>query len=380
MKILIATGIYPPELGGPATYAEGLASRLSKLEHSVMVLTYSNSVIQRRSADRLFGIVSVVRSGKISNYWRYFVSAFKEAKKADVVYSLDWFSAGVPLMCACVLRGKKFAVRVGGGYEWEKYLANGNPPVTLREYYATGLYKKYFAVIRFLITRVLRRATYVVFNSDVQRELFTKYYGLKNEAVRTIWNPIPVAPKGVSHDETKIGNEIVFAGRFIAMKNIRALLQAMVHFKSSIWKLVLIGSGPEESALRAFVEAEGLRGKVSFEPPLSHRALLERLSRAYLFVLPSWTDISPNQIFECQAIGVPFIITKENYLPLPQEKLLTINPYFPGDIAVKIEKLTDSSVYEEYKKTLQSIRFENSWDDVVSGHRALFNDLEKNKK
>ena len=380
MRILLSTGIYPPEIGGPARITEGLATRLAVLGHAVTVLTYADSMIPVTVPNRQFAIISVVRSGKISNYLRYVKSAFFAVKKADIVYGLDWFSAGFPLMVACFFWRKKYAVRVGGGYEWEKYLSDGNPPVTLREYYDKGIYKKKYGLIRFIITRVLRRAEYVVFNSDVQKELFVKYYGLKENAVRTIWNPVPETPKGLFHDETKIGNEIIFAGRFIAMKNIRALLQAMVHFRSSIWKLVLIGSGPEEGALRAFVEAEGLRGKVSFEPALSHRALSERLSHAYLFVLPSWTDISPNQISECLSIGVPFIVTKENYLPFPQENLLTINPYFPGDIVVKIEKLTDSVVYEEYKKALQSIRFENSWEDVVSSHFALFNELEKNKK
>ena len=42
LKILIATGIYPPDIGGPATYAYNLSRELTRLGHEVNVLTYSD--------------------------------------------------------------------------------------------------------------------------------------------------------------------------------------------------------------------------------------------------------------------------------------------------------------------------------------------------
>ena len=43
MKILLATGIYPPESGGPATYTMGLASALRSRGHEVMIVTYGET-------------------------------------------------------------------------------------------------------------------------------------------------------------------------------------------------------------------------------------------------------------------------------------------------------------------------------------------------
>ena len=43
MKIILATGIFPPDIGGPAIYTEGLALELKKLGLEVKVVTYSDS-------------------------------------------------------------------------------------------------------------------------------------------------------------------------------------------------------------------------------------------------------------------------------------------------------------------------------------------------
>ncbi len=42
MKILITTGIFPPDIGGPATQIEQLAQDLAKNGFEVAVLTYGN--------------------------------------------------------------------------------------------------------------------------------------------------------------------------------------------------------------------------------------------------------------------------------------------------------------------------------------------------
>ena len=43
MKALLITGIYKPDIGGPATYIPKLASRLTELDIEVEVITLKNS-------------------------------------------------------------------------------------------------------------------------------------------------------------------------------------------------------------------------------------------------------------------------------------------------------------------------------------------------
>ncbi len=47
LKILIATGIYPPDLGGPATLLTRLPDALRAREAEVKVITYSDVVPEK---------------------------------------------------------------------------------------------------------------------------------------------------------------------------------------------------------------------------------------------------------------------------------------------------------------------------------------------
>jgi hypothetical protein len=43
MKIVLATGIYPPDIGGPATYVRELAESLTSKGNKVVIVTYGRS-------------------------------------------------------------------------------------------------------------------------------------------------------------------------------------------------------------------------------------------------------------------------------------------------------------------------------------------------
>ena len=58
----------------------------------------------------------------------------------------------------------------------------------------------------------------------------------------------------------------------------------------------------------------GIYERVVFLPTMSQSDLYYRIASSYVIVIPSWTDVSPNQAYECLALGIPFIITKEKIL------------------------------------------------------------------
>ena len=123
MKILITTGIFEPEIGGPAKYTPKLAAKLVERGHTVRVLTYSAQASYDfpsgggstfgGDAKYPFTVERIIRSNKLSNYLRFFYAVLKNAPRYDIIYSLDWFSAGLPVALAARLIGKKYVVRVG---------------------------------------------------------------------------------------------------------------------------------------------------------------------------------------------------------------------------------------------------------------------------
>src|SRR5688572_8529426 len=107
MRILIATGIYPPAIGGPAQYAKGLEDAFRHMGHLVTIKTYG-TVEQKLPV----GVRHVYFA--LKSMWAYF--------RADKIIVLDTFSVAWPMaMLASVFR-KKYTIRTGGDFLWEAYV------------------------------------------------------------------------------------------------------------------------------------------------------------------------------------------------------------------------------------------------------------------
>jgi glycosyltransferase involved in cell wall biosynthesis len=381
MRILLATGIFKPELGGPATLAQELAGRLETAGHDVTVVTYSDKPFYDFDESYKFKLVRIVRSNKLVNYLKYFLKLVRLAPRHDFIYTLDWFSAGMPVLAASLFTGKKYIVRVGGGYIWEKYLSQGKPPVTLKEFYEKKLYRRY-RIMYEIIKVIFNHATFIIFNSDEQRKLYEKFYKIKPEKTTTIYNATPEHKFGTLLKTYKFttelenrDKEIVFFGRFIKMKNAESLVMAFAKLQDLSYKLLLIGEGPTEPLLRALVLKLGIAHRVTFLPSMPQKDLYRRIANCAYVVIPSWTDISPHQAFECLAQGIPFLLTKENYLPLHAYSYLTIDPRSVDDIAEKMNYLADPKNYDSFVKSLAKISYRHTLDEATRDHLQLFRQL-----
>jgi glycosyltransferase involved in cell wall biosynthesis len=375
-KILIVTGIFPPEIGGPATLVPLLAVKLVEAGNEVTVITYSNKDAAIDRAKYPFSLVCVERSNKFSNYLRFFLKVLPLIGKCGIVYSFDWFSAGLPTSLALTLIKRPFIVRVGGGYIWEKYLSQNKPPIPLRDFYENGLYKEYkvmFSIIRF----VFKKADHIVFNSTKQKELYEKYYSLPKGKVTVITNPVPEIDFKFNRDETKITKEIIFAGRFIKMKNIETALKAFASMKSKDFKFTIIGEGPLEKDLNKLADVLGISSRVSFIPTLPKRELYERIINCYFFIIPSWTDISPNQLYELIQLEIPFLLTSENYLDIDSRELTTISPYSFKDMAQVMDNLTEIGNYKKFSKICAEVKLPASSSGFFRSHIDLFDKIKR---
>ncbi|HUO50640.1 MAG TPA: glycosyltransferase [Candidatus Paceibacterota bacterium] len=370
MRILIASGIFEPESGGPATYAPALASRLCARGYDVAALTYSDKPSFPTDRGYPFKITRVVRHGKILSRIAYFIAALRLVRRADLVYTLDWFAAGFLIAIAARLYRVPYIVRVGGDYLWEqRYIESGQEPCSLAEFYARGLHRRFSYRIPFLIISfVLARATVVVFNSHKQRELYERYYRLSPTRTATIKNPVPVFERIVRAIPT---DEFVYWGRLIHVKNVDTLIRAFA--KAHIpehFTLTIIGNGPQKAYLEALVYDLHIFHRVRFEPGTLQMHALERVKDARAFILPSWTDISPNQVTEAISLGIPALVTKENYLSIDLPE--TFDPHSEEELTRKIEMLADDAQYAQFVHRFKKLSVSHDWNAVVAEHLKIF--------
>jgi glycosyltransferase involved in cell wall biosynthesis len=126
------------------------------------------------------------------------------------------------------------------------------------------------------------------------------------------WLPNPLAfwpdspaPGSGSTDGSGV---VTYLGRLSPEKGVGFLIDAWgrIAGRHPGWRLRLVGSGPDEKALRRKAAALASGGdRVEFHPPVSDAEA--ELRRADLFVLPSLTEGLPLALAEAMALGLPCV-------------------------------------------------------------------------
>jgi len=118
MKVILATGVFPPDIGGPATYCERLAQRFHRMKIEVVVICYSDV---KKDKEYEFPIVRISRRyPKGLRHLLYFYHSLRLARGADVIYAQNPVTAGFPAMLTSKILNKKFVLKIVGDYAWEQ--------------------------------------------------------------------------------------------------------------------------------------------------------------------------------------------------------------------------------------------------------------------
>jgi glycosyltransferase involved in cell wall biosynthesis len=104
---------------------------------------------------------------------------------------------------------------------------------------------------------------------------------------------------------------IVSVGRFVPMKNMALLLDALARLRQadSTAHLLLVGEGPEQPALEQQALRLGVADAVTFAGYISQEQMAPFYRAADVFALSSEFDNSPNVVLEAMACGIPVVAT-----------------------------------------------------------------------
>ena len=358
MKIILATGIYPPTLGGPATYVKALAEELVKKGVEVVVVTYNERTKnQEPRTKENWKVVGVSKGLPLLRWLSYAHALRKQAADADIVYAFSSVSVGVPVMLAN-LKCKK-VLRLGGDFFWDRYTGRGGRK-GLKEWY------KGFRLSKPFLARILKKFDHIVFSSKFQEEIYKENYKLPEHSV--IENAMPTSWQWREHIKREPFRMLTMC-RFVRVKNLSSLIKA-VSLVPEVF-LTIVGDGPTKSSLQSLVKSLKLEGRVAFVSPITGKDKQAIFDIHELLVMPSFSEVSPNSALEATSAGLPVLLTKENGFSKSLIKGMILKDLkTPEEIANAIKE-----IYDNYQKVEQTMLPERSWEVVANETLTIFKSL-----
>lgn len=297
MNVLIATGVYPPEGGGPATYSKALSDHLPSRGITPSVLPFR----------------TVRKYPKIIRHIAYFFLCLRRGRKVDVIYAQDPLSVGLPAYLAAFILRKPFALKVVGDYAWEQ--ASNRFGYTGRiESFQDESLPFIPNIMRTLERFVARRARVVVVPSKYLASIIKKW-GIPKERIRVVYNGIHVQEVGLKQVIRGLlrfkGKLIVSPGRLVPWKGFGGLIKVHANLKKRHpdLTLLIVGAGPEQETLEMLAEKLNVSDSVIFSGNVENPVLLRYIRAADVCALNTRYEGFSHVLLEAAAIGTPIVTT-----------------------------------------------------------------------
>jgi glycosyltransferase involved in cell wall biosynthesis len=304
MRVLVVSGIWPPDIGGPASHAPDVAAFLSGSGHAVEVVT--TAAAPPAPEDYAVHWVSR-RVPKGAIHVRTAAEVARRASAADVVYTTGMF--GRSWAGARVAR-RPYVVKLTADPAFERARRRGlvGGDVDQFQQHRGDLAIR---LLRRARDVELRAAAHVFTPSGYLRELALAW-GVPPERVSVLPNPAPPAPELAPREELRSsfgldGPSLAFAGRLTAQKSLGLALEALVGNPGVT--LLVAGDGDERAALERRAAELGIAGRVRFLGPQPRRRALELLAAADASILSSSWENFPHTVVEALALGTPVLAT-----------------------------------------------------------------------
>jgi glycosyltransferase involved in cell wall biosynthesis len=300
MKILLAAGLYPPDIGGPATYAELVAAELPNRGVEVVVVPYR----------------AVRTVPKVFRHLAYARLLWRASRDVQAIFALDGVSVGVPARIVASLRRIPFVVRLGGDYVWEQGVQRFGITDTLDVYTARTSPRSF--VVRMLAcvqTWVTRGAAAVILPSQYL-ERIVRTWGI--DPLRTHVVYTAVTPCHVTETRADIRAEfglsspmLVSIARLTSWKGFRTLIDVVARrmAQGDSTTLVIGGDGPDRAALEQYALLRDVQAHVRFTGALTHDEVFRYIKAADIFLLNTAYEGLSHQLQEVMSIGTPIITT-----------------------------------------------------------------------
>jgi glycosyltransferase involved in cell wall biosynthesis len=304
MRVVVVSGIWPPDVGGPASHAPDVAAFLLSRGHRVEVVTTAAGPPERRA----YPVRWVSRSlPKGVMHLRTGAEVARRAAGADVVYTTGMFGRSA---AGSVVARRPYVVKLTADPAFERARRRSMIGGTVDEFQQVGG-GPVVRALRLARDLELRQAAHVFTPSAYLRDLAVSW-GVRADRVSVLPNPAPPLPELSERAELRrsfelSGDTLAFAGRLTAQKSLEVALAALARVDGVT--LLIAGEGDQRAPLERRTAELGLEDRVRFLGPQPRGRVLELFRAADAVVLSSSWENFPHAVVEALAAGTPVLAT-----------------------------------------------------------------------
>ncbi|HSW89233.1 MAG TPA: glycosyltransferase [Candidatus Saccharimonadales bacterium] len=319
MKIVIATDVYFPIIGGIQVVIKRLSQELSKKGHEVFIIAPSPT---SRTYKELEGKVTVYRIGSITlrKFTTFRIPRHLDAVKKiitdinpDIIHIM---TPGSVADTAIHIAKKNKIPLIGTGHVIaENILILFHLPKYIETMAGFLIMKQ--------IIHTYQRLDLLTVPSPAAGKLYKKY-GLKIP-IHVISNGLYLQDFGkvTEKDREKMMKKynlsdkpiVIYVGRLDKEKRVDVLVKAVGLLKDEDFQLIIAGKGAEKEKIHRLVKKLGIKDKVVFLGYLPDGELPILYSLATAYVMPSDAELQSISTMEAMASGLPVIGANAIALP-----------------------------------------------------------------
>lgn len=341
MKILLVAGIYPPDVGGPATFLPQLAAHCQERGHHVKVLTLSDKFSREPNKPR-WRVIRVARSFPLPIRFSMVVAiVFVHSARGYRI-----FSNGLHEECGLALllsRGKGVA-KIVGDPVWERAINKFKTKMDIVSFNSSQLPRD-VAFQRKLLAFGLNQFHTVITPSQQLQDLVKQWK--VSSKLKVVLNGVTIKNQ-IKHNKSI---DVITVCRLVAWKNVDLLVEAANSYGFS---LCVVGDGPELSKLSLLAKKNS---KIDICGRLSQPEVDKLLSSSKIFVLISDYEGLSFSLLQAMSFGLPVVVSNTSgnaEVVKKSENGIIVDPRAQDELGAAILGLLDKN-YEIEKFSSKSV-------------------------
>ena len=302
MRVLVTVGIFPPDIGGPATFVPKIVKYFQdELNYEIEILTLSDNKNSNINDD--FSVKRIDRNLPIIYRWlKTIFTIYKLGKNKDLIFVNG---LGTEATIANIFLKKKIIRKIVGDPVWERAYSKAKISESFDEFQV----KNYGFSISFqkkVRSFSIKKSDIVVTPSQHLKN-FILNLGFKNK-IEIINNGVFI-PEENTNIFTNDQINITIVSRLVSHKNIEKIIKAISDLNSPLINLNIIGDGPELNQLQKISLESNNKDNIIFHGKLNRDEIDHIFLNSDIYIQASNYEGLPHSLLEAMSYGIPVLCT-----------------------------------------------------------------------